>query len=65
MSPTPVEMRAVGKHLDYIPWVSIALEMEVAKRTDVSMLQVVQLLQNYDIWQWDQSPDGTEHPPWG
>lgn len=50
MSPTPVEMRAVGKHLDYIPWVSIALEMEVAKRTDLSMLQVVQLLQNDDIW---------------
>lgn len=49
ISSPPVEMRAVGKHLDYVPWVGTALEMEAAERTGLSMLQVVHRAQNYDI----------------
>lgn len=49
MSPPPVEMRGEEKHLDYIPGVSITLEMEVAKRADSSQQQEVRLPQNDSV----------------
>lgn len=49
MSPPPVERRGEEKHLDYIPGVSITLEMEVAKRADSSVQQEVRLLQNDSV----------------
>lgn len=47
--PPSVETRGEEKHLDYIPGVSITLEMEVAKRADSCLQQGVRLLQNDSV----------------
>lgn len=40
--PPPAEMRGEEKHSDYIPGVSVTLEMEVAKRADSCVQRGVQ-----------------------
>ena len=44
-----MEMRGEKKHLDYIPGVSITLEMEVAKGADSSEQHEVRLPQNDSV----------------
>lgn len=59
----PVEMRGEEKHLNYVPGVSITLEMKVAKRADSSLQQELQLPLTPSVDSETSPSDGAERSP--